>query len=226
MPSRFQYAVLLMVVGSLLIVVPILHGPITTEPSYEYGVEETTAGDQPWEVAYQAPNVTRCVTHFSARGCLLEQVVAAEEPETYMNEFDGEVDAGTRESDTIYMLGVDEFVRPIATHDGNGTVTLTHEPVTEAEVIEAGVVDEDQFDHSEAAIESIESGHVTTDEPIEIWEDNRIVEYEGSYYQMVTMSHQQPTETTYMAMTRFVIVMLGFWMLLYGRKVQLREPSP
>lgn len=225
MPSRFQYAVLLMVVGSLLIVVPILHGPITTEPSYEYGVEQTTVADQPWEVAHQAPNVTECFTHFSARGCMLEQVVAAEKPETYLDEFDGEVDAGTRESDTIYMLGEDEFVKPIATHDGNGTVTLTHEPVTEDELIEAGVVGEDQFDHSEAAIESIESGQVTTDEPIEIWEDQRIVEYEGSYYQIASTSYDQPTETTYLAMARFLLVALGFWMLLYGRKVQLRETS-
>ncbi|AHG00775.1 hypothetical protein HALLA_07025 [Halostagnicola larsenii XH-48] len=38
-------------------------------------------------------------------------------------------------------------------------------------------------------------------------------------------SYQPPTETNDMKLMRFATVMLGFWMLLYGRKVQLRESS-
>ncbi|AHG00776.1 hypothetical protein HALLA_07030 [Halostagnicola larsenii XH-48] len=164
-----------MVIGSLLIVGPILHGPVTTDLSYEYEVEEVPSDELPRSVAHQAPNVRECFTDFEARGCTLEHMVDAEDLVMDVDEFEEDIDAGTRESDTIYMLG-DGMVRPVTTHDGNGTVTLTHEPVTEEEFIEESVVSEGRIDSDDAAVESIELGQTVTDEPIEVWEAYRIVE--------------------------------------------------
>lgn len=219
MLSRLQWAVLLMIVGSLVVVGPILHGPVT-ETSYEYEVEEVNIEDELPTVGQQSPDIKECSTSLSDRECTLERMVAVEEPVTHLDEFDNRSTEGVREHDTVYVLE-DKFLRPVTIHDGNGTVTFTHETVSEEEFIEAGVVDARHVRHSDAAIESIESGHVTTDESIEMWEHWRIVEYEDSYYKLTNRSYHDTEEPDYVTIIRFLIVLLGFWLLLYGRKVQV-----
>lgn len=220
MPSRFDYALLLMLAGGLLIVGPILHGPVTP-PAYEYRVEETTVEDRLTDVATDAPTVDVCIGAES-RECALERSIAAAGGLTVETERHEDRNGTVPDSGYVYLPD-EGFLDRVATYHGNGSLTYGHESVDDDEILEAVVVSEERVRLSDAAVESIEEGRVRTDEPIDLWEDDRVAAYEGSYYEATYRAYRTPTEPWYWTAARALLVSIGFVLLLYGRKVEVLD---
>ncbi len=222
MPSTRRYAVGLMLLGAVLIVVPLAVGPIAPQP-YEYEIQETTADDLSSIDATRAPNVDSCTTT-ETRRCDFERWVANEGAVT-LSDDRNENRTGTVEESRLVLLADHGYLRPVTTYHDNGTATYTHESVDEETVLDPAVVSEEHVQFDDTVIESIETGHSETDEPIELWENNRIVEYDGRYYEAAVVSHNSPTEPWYWTATRWGAVLVGFGLLIHGRRIDVRDAS-
>ncbi len=221
MPTRRQYALLAVAVGGVLIVAPLLHGPVTPAP-YEYEVSETTLADRPIAAAMNAPDVRTCHGEPTSRRCAFERLVADRGPLTHTADRYENVSAGVHEDDIVFLVE-HGFRRSVRAYDGDGSVRFAHEPVDDDELIDAIVVAEERVRRSEAAVESIETGRVITDEPVEIWENRRTAEYEGNYYAVTAAAHRPPAEPDHWTVARGLSVIVGFGLVLYGRGVHAVE---
>lgn len=138
-----------------------------------------------------------------ARECAIAAALAGGDTLRAPLSDDGFEDAERPSSDYQYVRVADGYYRPIETYE-NGSLVVSLDPVTHAEVMRAAAVAyEDARPHLR---EAVDSGSATVRRDDVSRRDTRLVERDGAYYAVrVTESDRHPTGWGWKEPSQFVV---------------------